>query len=129
MSEHLGQTQPLHFTYLPTIQHNKPSLRTSGEHALYAIGSSLNRKLKNGNHHRHEMQFGFHTQSTTFGEGQALFFCSSSKEAAQVVNIGSIPMAGNIVYANRYHRLVNTIGTNISRFIGRISIKGLLFYS
>lgn len=52
-----------------------------------------------------------------------LFLCSSPKEVSHEASRGSIPVAENIVYFNRYHQLVNAIDTNKSLFRGWILIR------
>lgn len=71
------------------------------------------------------MQFQFHPSLLSFGECRVLFFCFSVEESLQAVKHGRIKTPTTTAYLNRCHRFVNVIDTNISRFRGWISVKGL----
>lgn len=60
-----------------------------------------------------------------FSKGRALFFCNSIVEATSATKKGTIKLPLTTVYPNNYHRLINVIETNISRFRGWIAIKAL----
>lgn len=62
-----------------------------------------------------------------FGQGRALFFCSSIDEAFTTASFRSIKTQGTVVYLSRWGELVNTIDPMTSRFEGWNSDKGLPF--
>lgn len=64
-----------------------------------------------------------------FLSARALFFCSSVEESLQAVKRRRIKTPTTTVYLSRCHRFVNVIDTNISRFRGWISVRGLPFDS
>lgn len=71
--------------------------------------------------------FNFIPSLIPFSDDRATFFCNSTDEVTLVANKGIIKTPSTTVLLNKYHKMLNAIDTNYSRFRGWIAIKGLPF--